>query len=687
MTRDARYDILFEPVTIGPVTAKNRFYQPPHCNGMGELRPHMHAAMRATKAEGGWAVINTEHCSIGPTDDILGEIVQTLWDDGDIPNLALMVDAVHEHDALAGVQLAHSSYMAVNRFSRETGMGPDARPVTAYDPVQVRAMDKRDIRELLGLQAAASRRARSAGFDIINVDVNFSTTAFQFLSPRNRRSDEYGGTVENRARLLRELIDVTREAAGPDMGLTVRLIVDEFLGAAGLQAHQDGIEVVALLDDLVDLWDLIAGTWEDDSPTSRFEPEGSHENIIKQFRAVTRKPIVGVGRFTSPDTMVAQIKRGVMDMIGATRPSIADPFLPNKIKSGAIEDIRECIGCNICVSTHMTMSPLRCTQNPTMGEEWRRGWHPERMNAKGSQDTVLVVGAGPAGLECARALGQRGYQVTLAEAGRELGGRVSKEARLPGLAQWARVRDWRTTQLNKLANVAVYRESELGAAEVLEFGFQHVVVATGARWRRDGYGRANNDPIPGWDAGSVYTPDDLISGQLAQGPVVVFDDDHFYLANVLAENLRRHDLAVTLVTPAPEIAMFSHNTLEHKRIVQRMRELEIDMLTSHNLVSIEGSEVTLSQLASGARTRLEAASVVMVTARLPDDTLYRELDGHRALRDCGIKSVTAIGDCYAPGAIVHAVYAGHRYARELDVSASERKWLRERPMVGTRGDL
>ena len=686
MARDPRYDILFEPVAIGPVTAKNRFYQPPHCNGMGELRPHMHAAMRATKAEGGWAVVNTEHCSISPTDDILGEIVQTLWDDGDIPNLALMADAVHEHGALAGVQLAHSSYEAANRFSREAGMGPDARPVTAYDPVQARAMDKRDIRELLGCQANASRRARSAGFDIINVDVNFSTTAFQFLSPRNRRTDEYGGTVQNRARFLRELIDVTREAAGPDIGLTVRLIVDEFLGSAGLQATEDGVEVVALLDDLVDLWDLIAGTWKDDSPTSRFEPEGCHEKFIKPFRAVTRKLIVGVGRFTSPDTMVGQIKRGVLDMIGATRPSIADPFLPKKIETGQIEDIRECIGCNICVSTHMTMSPLRCTQNPTMGEEWRKGWHPERMDPKGSDDTILVVGAGPAGLECARGLGARGYRVTLAEAGLELGGRVSRESRLPGLAEWARVRDWRLTQLNKLPNVEIYRDSELSAEQVLGFGFQHVAIATGAHWRGDGYGRANNDPIPGWDTGAVHTPDDLMDGNLPEGPLVIFDDDHFYLANVLAELLYEHGTRVTLATPAPEIAVFTRKTLEHERIVARMNELDIDLAPGRNLTAIEPGSVTLSDVSNGEQHQVEAAGVVLVTARLPNDALYRGLIGNpRELELAGIKSVTAIGDCDAPGAIVNAVYAGHRYARELDVAPTERRFRRERPVVGALG--
>ena len=201
--------------------------------------------------------------------------------------------------------------------------------------------------------------------------------------------------------------------------------------------------------------------------------------------------MVGVGRFTSPDTMVSQIRRGVLDLIGAARPSIADPFLPKKIEEGRGDDIRECIGCNICVSGDMTITPIRCTQNPTMGEEWRKGWHPDRIAPKQSDKRVLVVGAGPAGLEAARALGQRGYEVHLAEAGRELGGRVSLESRLPGLAEWARVRDWRVTQLNKMANVAIYPDNRLTADDVIGFDADCVVLATGCHWRRDGFGRSS----------------------------------------------------------------------------------------------------------------------------------------------------------------------------------------------------
>ena len=628
----------------------------------------MLAAMRGMKAQGGWGVVHTEHVSINPTSDILGEIVLTLWDDGDIPPLARTADAIHEHGALAGIQLAHASYYNANRSSREVGMGPDARPVAAYDPVQIRAMDRRDIKDLLGWQRDASRRALAAGFDIINVDANFSTTAFQFLSPRSQRTDEYGGSIKNRARLLKELVEVTRESVKEQCAVTIRIIVDEAMGEGGLIASEDGLVVIEYLDELTDLWDLLIGTWADDSPTSRFAKEGNHEPLTAPFREVTRKPIVGVGRFTSPDAMVSQIKRGVLDLIGATRPSIADPFLPKKIEEGRIEDIRECIGCNICVSTHLTISPIRCTQNPTMGEEFRRGWHPEELPAKGSDANVLIVGAGPAGLECARALGQRGYEVVLAEATTEIGGRVTRESQLPGLAEWARVRDWREGQLIKLPNVQIYRDSRLDAEQVLEYGFGHVVIATGATWRDDGVGRINTLRIPGTEERGIHTPDTLMNGALPDGPVVVFDDDHYYLGNVLAEKLVQAGREVTLVTPASDIAAWSQMTLEFKFIIERMLSLGIRMVTHHNLTRVSADSVRIQNVLDGSEEELQAQGLVLVTSRSSDDQLYQNLrqDDER-LEMSGIRSVTAIGDCRAPGAIVHAVYAGHRYARELDV--------------------
>jgi dimethylamine/trimethylamine dehydrogenase len=680
--RDPRFDILFEPVQIGPVVAKNRFYQPPHCNGMGSLRPQAHAAMRGVKAEGGWAVVNSEHCSIHPTSDVVPEVLHALWDDADIPNLALMCDAVHDHGALAGVQLAYAAYYNSNRYSREVPMGPVARPVDGYYPVQVRQMDKTDIRNLRRWWGDAARRARKAGFDIVNVDANFSTVAFQFLSPRNTRTDEYGGSLENRVRLLRELIEVTQEAVQGACGVSVRVIIDEMCGALGLQAHEDGIGAIALLGDLPDLWDIVVGTWADDSPTSRFAPENAHESFLKGIKAVTKRPLVGVGRFTSPDTMASLVRRGILDMIGATRPSIADPFLPKKIEEGREDDIRECIGCNICASSHFQMTNLRCTQNPTMGEEWRKGWHPERIAPRASDDSVLVVGAGPAGLECARALGQRGYRVTLAEREKQLGGRVTREASLPGLREWLRVRDWRVGQLGKLANVEIYRESDMTPETVLELGAQHVVIATGARWRADGVGRAAHLPIPIEAGTAVVTPDDVMDGRSIAGPVLVFDDDHYYMGSLVAETLARAGVAVTLATPASEVAAFTESTLELRRIAQRLDELKVRMITHHVLARAGAGEAQLLHVHTNRTMGLAASTIVMVTARLPEDRLYRALEAMPdRLAESGVKSVLRIGDCLAPGAIFHAVYAGHRYARELDAPAAAIAFERERILL------
>ena len=682
MSRDPRYDVLFEPVRIGPKVAKNRFYQPGHCNGMGRLRPLGHARMRGIKAEGGWAVINTEHVGIHPTAEMFPEPVLTLWDDRDIPILAAACDAAHEYGALFGAQLAYSGGYHSNRLSREVPIGPTHQPVHNYDPLQARAIDKQDIRDIQGWWRNAVNRAMKAGVDIINVSAQFSGVAFHLLSPRNKRTDEYGGSIENRARYLKELIEITRDATKGEVAVTVRIIIEELMGKKGLQAHEDGKEVIEYLAELPDMWDVLIGDWAGDSPPSRFAPENVHEPYFNFVKTVTTKPVVAVGRFTSPDTMVSLVKRGLLDMIGATRPSIADPFLPKKVEEGRVDDIRECIGCNICVSGQFMSVNYRCTQNPTAGEEWRRDWHPEDIAVKGSDDTVLVVGSGPAGLECARALGQRGYQVSLAEATKELGGRVTREAKLPGLAEWGRVRDWRVGQLHKLPNVEIYLDSDLTAENVREFGFNHVVLATGAVWRRDGFGRANFEAVPGSDAAHIFTPDEVMAGTLPDGPVVIFDDDHYYMGNIIAEVVRAAGREVTIVSPAADIAAFTVNTLELERVAKHMDRLGIGMVTHHNLVEVRDGEVALNHVHTGRERVLPAAGIVMVTARLPIDSLYHELMAEPdALAAGGIKSVTRIGDCNAPAAIVHATYAGHRYARELDTDPAERLFRHEFPEV------
>ncbi|MDH3451145.1 MAG: FAD-dependent oxidoreductase, partial [Gammaproteobacteria bacterium] len=363
----------------------------------------------------------------------------------------------------------------------------------------------------------------------------------------------------------------------------------------------------------------------------------------------------------------AQIKGGVLDMIGAARPSIADPFLPNKIAEGRIEDIRECIGCNVCVSGDFTVTPIRCTQNPTMGEEYRRGWHPERIAAAASDAGCLVVGGGPAGLEAALALAQRGYRVTLADDAPALGGRINLESALPGLASYARVRDYRLGQLRRMANVSLYPASKLSAKDIVEFGARHVALATGSHWRRDGLGRQHWKPIPGIARANVYTPDDLMRSRVPEGRVVLYDDDHYYLGGVLAELLANRGCDVTLVTPAPDVSHWTHNTLEQARIEKRVRSLEIEVVNQHALQRLEADSVTLGCIYTDTPRELAATAVVLVTSRAPETALYEALNQDAAaLARAGIDTLTRIGDCLAPGTVAAAVYAGHRYARELE---------------------
>ena len=476
-------------------------------------------------------------------------------------------------------------------------------------------------------------------------------------------------------RLLRELIEDTRDAVGDTCAVAVGFAVDELRGEDGITHDGEGRDVVEMLAELPDLRDVTVAFRANDSTTARFAEEGWQEPYVRFVKEVTTKPVVGTGRFTSPDAMASVVRRGVLDFIGAARPSISDPFLPAKISRGDSDDIRECIDCNICVTGNNTQVPIRCTRNPTVGEEHRRGWHPERIRAKRSDEPVLVVGGGPSGLECARALGQRGYPVLPAEAGTELGGRLRWEATLPGLATWIRVRDHRVTQLRRMPNVDVYFDSRLSADDIREFGIPHVAIATGAAWRRDGVGQARFSPVPGWDAGQVLIPKEVAAGVETADPVIVYDDDHFYLGGVLAEKIRAEGRRVALVTPAAEASVRTHATLEQEKIRRRLLELDVNIVPHRRLTAIAPGSVETACVFTGRREEMPARTVVMVTSRRPVDAVFHELAANRA----DIRTLSRIGDSLAPSTIAQSVWSGHRFARELQEKPADGVgYLRER---------
>ncbi len=668
--RDARYDILFDPIKIGPHTAKNRFYQVPHCNGGGYRDPSAAAEMRGIKSQGGWAVIFTEQCEMHHTSEITPFIELRLWEDKDIPQLRRMSEKMKEHGALAGIQLAYSGINGPNLYSKEVPLAPSALPIRTFtnDPVQARAMSTAEIGDLRRWFVNAAKRSRDAGFDLINLYGAHGFGIFQHFLSRatNHRTDAYGGSLENRSRFAREVVADIRDAVGDTMAIAMRVSLDESIGDLGF-SNAEVRDFIEMHRDLPDIWDLAHGAWEDCSGPSRFKEEAAQFDLVKAIHDFTDKPIVGVGRFTSPDVMVKMIKSGTLDMIGCARPSIADPFLPKKIEEGRIDDIRECIGCNICITGDMTMSISRCTQNPTFMEEWRKGWHPENMNAKGDSENVLVIGSGPAGLEAAWALCRRGYDVAVAEAKDVIGGRVTRERALPGLSAWGRVVDYRDYQLSQRPNVEIYRESELDAESILEFGFQNVAIATGAAWRRDGVARQHVVPMPIAEGARIFTPDDLMDGTVPGGNVVIFDDDHYYMGGVLAELLIQKGAKVTLITPSAFVSDWTNNTLEQATIHAKLDEMGVDIVLNRGVAEIGADHVVSNCVYTGKTRNYECDAVVMVTSRTGNDGLFHDLTARQAdWADAGIRSVRIFGDAEAAGPIAWATYAGHRYARELD---------------------
>jgi dimethylamine/trimethylamine dehydrogenase len=302
-----------------------------------------------------------------------------------------------------------------------------------------------------------------------------------------------------------------------------------------------------------------------------------------------------------------------------------------------------------------------------MGEEFKRGWHPERVPPRGSQKRFLVVGAGPAGLECALSLGRRGYDVALAEAGRTLGGRVVKESRLPGLSAWIRVRDYRAQAIEKLPNVAIYRESRLDPGQILELGFDQIVLATGSTWRRDGVGGTSGFPIPGLAAAPVFTPDDVFAETEMAGPVLIYDDDHYYLGGIMAEMLQRRGTPTIYVTPSVEVSSWTGFTMEQKRIQAALMHAGVEIRTAKELIGVAGREASLACIYTGALERVAFGAILSLTARQPNDELYHALMARSAeFADHGIAAVHRIGDCLAPATIADAVFAGHELAVTVD---------------------
>ncbi len=718
MARDPKHDVLFESIKIGPKQTRNRFWQTSHCAGPGSERPGAQAHLRGMKAEGGWGVVFTEYCSIHPEADEYPYTSARIWDQGDVVNLGYLCEVAHRHGSLAGIQLWYSGGNAPSLESREFGRSPSQwlSPIFASRCVYGYEMDESDIESVITMYVEAGKRAEQAGFDLLEVSAGDDTLPIQFLEPRfNRRTDKYGGSFENRSRFFIELLHALKRNLGDRCGITTRFEMDTLHGPEGVEAHEDSARLLELFrkEGVVDLVALKIGDyaeWGEDAGVSRYRKSGWMTPFIKQGKEILGPgiPVVGNGRLTSPDDMVALIRAGVLDIIGAARPSIADPFLPTKISEGRLEDIRECIGCNICVSKFQQGGQIMCTQNATVNEEYRRGWHPEKFTKTSKPCSVLVVGGGPAGMECARVLGERGYTVHLREAERELGGHWKSVATLPRLSEWGRVITYRQTQLGKLKkNVDVHLGvGRMSADEVLRYGADRVVLATGSHWAADGRS-ATAGPIPGADdtLAHVLTPMQVIGGKPVPGRrVMILDGDAHFMGIALAELMANQGKEVTYVCDAADVAEYGVFTMESFNNKRMLFEKGIRIYCSHWVDRIEAGKVRMSyaykfgpdllgptsgkvpRKDNGGEFDLDVDAVILVTSRSSDSALWRELKGRKAEWPANeIQDVFRTGDCKAPAQLTQAIWDAHRLAREFDSPhpAYPLPWIRERQLWGT----
>jgi dimethylamine/trimethylamine dehydrogenase len=685
---DPRHAVLFEPIRIGPKVLPNRFYQVPHASGFGVAEPRSQAAFRGIKAEGGWGGVCVEYAPVSVDAEESPAVAAVFWDDADADALRLTVDAVHSHGALVGLELFHGGSASENGKSRAVRVAPSQARSEVQWAGLAKEMDVADISRIQQAWVDAAIRARDTGFDIVYVYGAHGYLLTQFFSPRtNQRSDGYGGTLPNRGRFWLETLEAVRSAVGTDCAIATRIPAHGRTGLPGIEVG-DMVQLVRLASDLVDLFDLNVGSWPEDSGTSRYYPEGHQSVWTDQIRGATVKPIVGVGRYTSADLMAEVVRSGSLDIIGAARPAIADPFLPRKIAEGRLDEIRECTGSNVCIAREEIFNHVGCVQNATAGEEFRRSWHPELFTeASNAHQSVLVVGAGPAGMECAIVLAKRGFAaVHLVEAAAEIGGRLRWTRRLPTLGDWGRIVDWRAIQLDRLG-VQVITGHALDVDEVLEYGAQLVVVATGSTWRGDGLQPEEADPIHGADASHRYvlTPEQImLDGKRPPGNrVVVYDADGYYVAPGIAELLAGEGYTVELVTTFRVVSPESDATLEGDELRRRLFATGVRVWRGVTVSAVTPGGVTgVDEFAQP--WSISAEGLVLVTQRQSSDSIYHALvNDPEALAAAGILGVHRVGDALAPRALSEVIFDGHRLAREIDQPNPSQPlpYLRERTRI------
>jgi mycofactocin system FadH/OYE family oxidoreductase 2 len=646
---------LFSPIKIGTMTVPNRIVFPAHWTWLFGPHEAPNERMRhyfATRAAGGAGLIVTTPNMVWPPTTSGGYVATR--DDQAMPAFKMISQAIHEHGAKAVAQLVHlgpdtgvlesgGAGLAASAVGGLSGLLPS---ILGSDIPH--EMDKDDIRQIVASYADTAYRMRETGYDGVEVSsaVGAGMLLISFLSPlTNKRTDEYGGSLENRFRLHTEIIDAVRKAVGPDFVVGLRLVGDMLVDGGTTLDDTKVLAAKVEASGKVDYLSICAGR-AGHIPAMLF-PLGSFVYLAAGVKEVVNLPVICHGRINDPVQAEQILSANQADLVGMARALICDPEWPNKAREGRPEEIRKCIACNQrCYMNFQKRLPISCTLNPAAGREKELGAIVPAVTKK----KVVIIGGGAAGLETARVAALRGHQVSLYEKGKELGGQLILAAKIPKREDFAEVPRYYTYQMNHLG-VEVVLETEVTAEMVKEKNPDAVVIATGSAPVRP--------PVPGGDRANVVWVRDVIRGEATVGErVVVIAAEHHEQALGVANFLASQGKKVELINHC----LYAGIELDSGTMGFMYRQLlnqggAITPLT--RVKEIEEQAVVTLNVLTGAERRIEGVdSVVIAAIGQADDTLYRTLKGE-------LKEIYAVGQCLSPRLLPDSIWDGNRVGRWL----------------------